>query len=981
MKISKKNHTKGLFVAVLVACGTSLVVSPALGYWVIASQNDYKGNESISNSDFDTNQFYNVDIYRAFYEVGSITSDTEEITISDQSGWDTFESYLSYYEIQDITRTDDINHAEDGSNSNFTNTYTYSAGEYKSAIQIAEETYLCTIEITTDIVYKYASTRVVIFGPTIKKTYTGAYTITINSASLGEPSAEESYFGVLQVKEGDIITSKMFSTFFESMEEEYYFSNYIYSVKVNAADDADDDDDDQNTGVTLFYLNQTQVTSNLNLYVLFYKEEPSSLGLSALTDAVNNNTGTLTVSNSSATFYDITSDIGYDSESNYVTLGYYDKPTVVQEGSTVNFCLTDGSIYVAEDYDSSTSIFYIDENHSEKVCNYTIKLTGDLEINGELTLGGELGSASNQNVQGNIFVNYVTLDLCGHTINVNNGGSLLSYGVIIDSIGNGEIHVNGGGTIQTPLVLFDYKGGRSTIASFGHDVFPFSNYNIPYLEVPTYIEYDSNGWGKINVFYVISPFSSLVTEIDGEFTIVGSENDDVLLSLSNGVIGQSYVLCSPSPNDKVLTDSLKNSYTSSQAYERHINFYLYNLDTVLDNFTLAFSFSFIGTVDIDMNSQQFDFPISSLFSLYFYNSNFTVSTRICFQKGSSLYMDKDSNLIFSYREISRVHINSASQHTETVTLAGSIFFMDVNVDSYISGQSSMYISDRHNNNNISSIETYFNSNTAFWKYASSSYKIAGSILFTIGNESSYPYSFGGYLDLGSVGLIDEDGEIKSTYTLHNTDSNNYNPFSNLLLDITTNNYDVYFKTYDFDGVNASFYTSSQVAFSADEGSDYMVLFRGRALPLISNGVAYSYSNVYNDETSDYYSPNIVGSYDKELDLIDSDGQLYFFYTGDGDQKPYLGTNSTTNSARNREYNHNCQLKACSYDASNHYAYFTENETTYYYVMFSGLYLPYDTSGQTVNLQRLISKYNTSGNDITLNLSVSYNSTYNRWATS
>ncbi len=978
MKAPKKNHTKGLFVAVLVACGTSLVVSPALGYWVIASQNDYKGNESISNSDFDTNQFYNVDIYRAFYEVGSITSDTEEITISDQSGWDTFESYLSYYEIQDITRTDDINHAEDGSNSSFTNTYTYSAGEYKSAIMINDETYLCTINITTDIVYTYRSLYIII-SPSITKTYTGAYTITINSATLGEPSAEESYFGVLQVKEGDIITSKMFSTFFESMEEDYYFSNYIYSVKVNADDDNDDNDEDENTGATLFYLNQTPVESDLNLYVLFYKEEPYNLGLSSLTDAINNNTGTLKVSNSNSASYDLNNDLGYDSESSCVTLGYYDRTTVVQKDSIVNFCLTDGSIVTTIGYTSETNdqIRWIDEHNSDKVCDYTIKLTGDLEINGEVTIGAELGSGTNQGVQGNIHTHYVCLDLCGHDIDINDGGSLIGYGVITDSVGNGEIHVNGGGIIESPIIAYDYAGGSSTIGYFAFDVFPFSNYNIPYLQVPTYIEYDSNGWGQFDLFYVIAPFSSVVTEIEGSFTILGSGiSEDSLFKLSNGTNGASYVLVSPTPNSNVLNDDNKNDYTSSQALERHINFYFYNCDVLLDNFLLAFSFTFmVVAVDIEMNTQQFDFPISSFFSLYFYNSDLTISTRICFQKGSSLYMDENSNLILSSRTIIRVHINSSAAKTEIVTIAGSVFFMDVNIDSYINGQSSMIATDRHNNNILSGVETYFSSNLAFWKYSASSYKIAGSILFEEGNASSYPYSIGGNLDLASVGIIDTDGNVKSTYSLHVTDSNNYNPFSNLISDISTNNYSVYFKSYDYDGVNASYYCAT-FGYNASNCCDYMVLARGRALPLISNGVAYSYSNVYNDTSSSYYSPNIVGTYDKDLDLIESDGQQYYFNTGDGDEMPYLSSGSTSNSARNYEYNHNCQLKQCSYDQNNHYITTTEDGSTQTYVMFSGLYLPYSDS--KVNLQRIISDKNTSRNSITLTLSVSYNTTYNRW---
>lgn len=65
-----------------------------------------------------------------------------------------------------------------------------------------------------------------------------------------------------------------------------------------------------------------------------------------------------------------------------------------------------------------------------------IRAQNDLIVNGNLYLGGYTGSSSS--IQGYIVNNYVSLDLNGHQLIINNGGMVHSFGYIYDSMGTGD---------------------------------------------------------------------------------------------------------------------------------------------------------------------------------------------------------------------------------------------------------------------------------------------------------------------------------------------------------------------------------------------------------------------------------------------------------------------------------------------------------------------------------------------------------------
>ena len=112
---------------------------------------------------------------------------------------------------------------------------------------------------------------------------------------------------------------------------------------------------------------------------------------------------------------------------------------------------------------------------------------------------GNYGVNTSGATQGVITKEYMCLDLNGHNITINNGGKLISDGLIIDSVGTGQINVEGGGYLRTLAVIHDYRGGTMTQSYVNKDVFPFQVYQLPYLRCKARVKYDqTNGWGSLN---------------------------------------------------------------------------------------------------------------------------------------------------------------------------------------------------------------------------------------------------------------------------------------------------------------------------------------------------------------------------------------------------------------------------------------------------------------------------------------------------
>lgn len=150
----------------------------------------------------------------------------------------------------------------------------------------------------------------------------------------------------------------------------------------------------------------------------------------------------------------------------------------------------------------------------------TIKIQDDFTLDGTLIIGGVINKA-NVGIQGLITSDYNVLDLNGHNIYINDGGSLKSYGYITDSVGGGKIIVNDGGSLITPFVVTDYEGGTTTAGKYNSNMSPFNSYMMPYIDVTTELKYGSKLIGNC-VLYAGGEHNST------EISFIGSDNTSMI---------------------------------------------------------------------------------------------------------------------------------------------------------------------------------------------------------------------------------------------------------------------------------------------------------------------------------------------------------------------------------------------------------------------------------------------------------------------
>lgn len=214
-----------------------------------------------------------------------------------------------------------------------------------------------------------------------------------------------------------------------------------------------------------------------------------------------------------------------------VFLGGANTKTTINKEVIARFLFNDGSESKKNEFGSDS--VYVEP--VEKNRQYTVVLQNDLIINGQMQVEGNYGVNTSGATQGVIAKEYMCLDLNGHNITINNGGKLISNGLIIDSVGTGQINVEGGGYLRTLAVIHDYRGGNMTQSYVNKDVFPFQVYQLPYLRCKSRIKYDqTNGWGSLNGYVNAQAFTDkgpIKGQQEFELNFIGSSNSNYFIKL------------------------------------------------------------------------------------------------------------------------------------------------------------------------------------------------------------------------------------------------------------------------------------------------------------------------------------------------------------------------------------------------------------------------------------------------------------------
>ncbi len=663
-------------------------------------------------------------------------------------------------------------------------------------------------------------------------------------------------------------------------------------------------------------LDKTFITDT-TLYAIFNSKTLDGDTKYNLSDTINNtSSGTVDFNAGVAVGkLNLSNDFTWLDSEKKVFLGGANTKTTIKKGVNARFIFNDGLESKKNEFGSgSVGVEPVEENRQ-----YTVVLQNDLIINGQMQVEGNYGVNTSGATQGVITKEYMCLDLNGHNITINNGGKLISNGLIIDSVGTGQINVEGGGCLRTLAVIHDYRGGTMTQSYVNNDVFPFQVYQLPYLRCKARIKYDqTNGWGSLNGYVNAQAFTDkgpIKGQQEFELNFIGSSNSNYFIKLDkpNTNSEDSYVDFIGYKENSIDKTSADKFYSISQRIKIIIN----NCNVSIGEFKFDIKVSIIS---VSVDTSKYSFPISPFFDLEVKNSFLTLDKRIKFLPGSSLIVDKNSTTLLSYDK-------SAKRAGQISVLDKSYYYYDKNykyVTTDLIKLADMSGKDKNGNATEANIsgdgygQRVFKAQS-FQKYKSNpNVQIKGTLLFKTGNDSGMNYQLSGTINLSKIGYT-SDGTLSSS-TIVNSD----NPFSEL------NKQSVKVITYGYDYMIGNCTNNSHV--------------KGFSRPLVSNETAY-----YNDGANSY-----VGTYEDD-GIFRANGKTYYF-NNDG---KYTIDDTTLPT-----------LKECDYDSTSKII--TDNRQQYIYLasMYCKLTSTDNKTG-TVDHTRL-------SENATVDSKVKYDNTLGKW---
>lgn len=694
--------------------------------------------------------------------------------------------------------------------------------------------------------------------------YRGEYTITVKKVNVQLAYDFPSKSTSITIDKGSSIpTSFIKNSFYKDPNSKDY--EFVGFKEVGS---------DGKPSDSFISLDKTFITDT-TLYAIFNSKTLDGDTKYNLSDTINNTpSGTVDFNAGVAVGkLNLSNDFTWLDSEKKVFLGGANTKTTINKEVITRFLFNDGSESKKNEFGSG-SVFVepVEENRQ-----YTVVLQNDLIINGQMQVEGNYGVNTSGATQGVITKEYMCLDLNGHNITINNGGKLISNGLIIDSVGTGQINVEGGGYLRTLAVIHDYRGGTMTQSYVNKDVFPFQVYQLPYLRCKARIKYNqTNGWGSLNGYVNAQAFTDkgpIKGQQEFELNFIGSSNSNYFIKLDNPSTDNEdsyvdFIGYKENSIDKTSADK----FSISQRIKIIIN----NCNVSIGEFKFDIKVSIIS---VSVDTSKYSFPISPFFDLEVKNSFLTLDKRIKFLPGSSLIVDKNSTTLLSYDK-------SAKSAGQISVLDKSYYYYDKNykyVTTDLIKLADMSGKDKNGNATEANIsgdgygQQVFKAQS-FQKYKSNpNVQIKGTLLFKTGNDSGMDYQLSGTINLSKIGYT-SDGTLSSS-TIVNSD----NPFSEL------NKQSVKVITYGYDYMIGNCSNNSHV--------------KGFSRPLVSNETAY-----YNDGTKSY-----VGTYEDD-GIFRANNKTYYF-NNDGK----YSTNDTTLPT----------LKECDYDSNSKII--TDNNQKYIYI--------------------------------------------------
>lgn len=695
--------------------------------------------------------------------------------------------------------------------------------------------------------------------------YSGEYNITKSKITINKTFVTPDPSTSITIDKGSSIpTSFIKNSFYNDKNSKDY--EFVGFKEVGS---------DGNPSDSFISLDKTFI-ADTTLYAIFNKKTLDGDIKYNLSDTINNtSSGTIDFNAGVAVGkLNLSNDFTWLDSEKKVFLGGANTNTTINKGVKARFLFNDGSESKKNEFDSGSVHVEPDEKNRQ----YTVVLQNDLIINGQMQVEGNYGVNTSGDTQGVITKEYMCLDLNGHNITINNGGKLISNGLIIDSVGTGQINVEGGGYLRTLAVIHDYRGGAMTQSYVNKDVFPFQVYQLPYLRCKARIKYNqTNGWGSLNGYVNAQAFTDkgpIKGQQEFELNFIGSSNSNYFIKLDkpNTNSEDSYV-------DFIgyKENSIDKTSADKFSISQRIKIIINNCNVSIGEFKFDIKVSIIS---VSVDTSKYSFPISPFFDLEVKNSFLTLDKRIKFLPGSSLIVDKYSTTLLSYDK-------KAKRAGQISVLDKSYYYYDKNYKYVTTDLIKLADMSGGKDKNGNATEANIPGDVygqrvfkaqSFQKYKSNpNVQIKGTLLFKTGNDSGMDYQLSGTINLSKIGYT-TDGTLSSS-TIVNSD----NPFSEL------NKQSVKVITYGYDYMIGNCSNNSHV--------------KGFSRPLVSNETAY-----YNDGTKSY-----VGTYEDD-GIFRANNKTYYF-NNDGK----YSTNDTTLPT----------LKECDYDSNSKII--TDNNQKYIYI--------------------------------------------------
>ena len=180
----------------------------------------------------------------------------------------------------------------------------------------------------------------------------------------------------------------------------------------------------------------------------------------------------------------------------------------------------------ARSLNTSNSSENVSTEKNENEAKITLELTKDLVIDGSLIVGAQIGVSKLGS--GDIAGEFASINLNGHTITINNGGSIEGNGLIYDSTGKGKIVVKTGGKLFTNTALANYKDFSEVERRINGGANLFDSYKFSSLKVEATFEAGS-------IFETSFDYASTNLINENRIKFIGSD-DSSLIKLESGEI-------------------------------------------------------------------------------------------------------------------------------------------------------------------------------------------------------------------------------------------------------------------------------------------------------------------------------------------------------------------------------------------------------------------------------------------------------------